>query len=88
MQGAWFVNGVPAGSVAARESYAAPIRPQRPWRFMRLVHAFCLNLTSFIHSLLKHVFFQDKTMRFLYYVDSAMKIPMRSGIEDLPERSA
>ncbi|KAG9119247.1 hypothetical protein FRC07_005801 [Ceratobasidium sp. 392] len=25
-------------------------------------------------------------MRFLYYVDSAMKIPMRSGIEDLPER--
>ncbi|KAF8605927.1 hypothetical protein BDV93DRAFT_543115 [Ceratobasidium sp. AG-I] len=64
MQGAWFVNGVPASSVGARESYAAPIRPQRPWRFMRL----------------------DKTMRYLYYVDSAMKIPMRSGIEDLPER--
>lgn len=64
MQGAWFVNGVPAGSVAARESYTAPMRPQRPWRFMRL----------------------DKTMRYLYYVDSAMKIPMRSGIEDLPER--
>lgn len=37
MQGAWFVNGVPAGSIGARESYAAPIRPQRPWRFMRLV---------------------------------------------------
>ncbi|KAG8735510.1 hypothetical protein FRC10_010425 [Ceratobasidium sp. 414] len=64
MQGAWFVNGVPAGSAAARESYSAPTRPQRPWRFMRL----------------------DKTMRYLYYVDSAMKIPMRSGIEDLPER--
>lgn len=27
-------------------------------------------------------------MRYLYYLDSAMKIPMRSGIEDLPERSA
>ncbi|KAG9094576.1 hypothetical protein FRC06_010676, partial [Ceratobasidium sp. 370] len=64
MQGAWFVNGVPAGSAAARESYSAPTRPQRPWRFMRL----------------------DKTMRYLYYVDSAMKVPMRSGIEDLPER--
>ncbi|QRV88985.1 engulfment and cell motility-like protein [Ceratobasidium sp. AG-Ba] len=64
MQGAWFVNGVPAGSVAARESYSTPTRPQRPWRFMRL----------------------DKTMRYLYYIDSAMKIPMRGGIEDLPER--
>ncbi|KAG8693718.1 hypothetical protein FRC09_010339 [Ceratobasidium sp. 395] len=64
MQGAWFVNGVLAGSPGARESYSAPIRPQRPWRFMRL----------------------DKTMRYLYYVDSTMKIPMRSGIEDLPER--
>lgn len=64
MQGAWFVNGVPAGSVAARESYSAPTRPQRPWRFMRL----------------------DKTMRYIYYLDSTMKIPMRGGIEDLPER--
>jgi hypothetical protein len=26
-------------------------------------------------------------MRFIYYLDSAMKIPMRGGIEDLPERS-
>ncbi|CAE6401890.1 unnamed protein product [Rhizoctonia solani] len=64
MQGAWFVNGVPANSPSARESYSAPVRPQRPWRFMRL----------------------DKTMRFIYYLDSAMKIPMRGGIEDLPER--
>ncbi|KAH7335159.1 ELMO/CED-12 family-domain-containing protein [Rhizoctonia solani] len=64
MQGAWFVNGVPASSPSARESYSAPTRPQRPWRFMRL----------------------DKTMRFIYYLDSTMKIPMRSGIEDLPER--
>ncbi|CAE6447089.1 unnamed protein product [Rhizoctonia solani] len=64
MQGAWFVNGVPAGSPSSRESYSAPIRPQRPWRFMRL----------------------DKTMRFIYYLDSTMKIPMRGGIEDLPER--
>ncbi|CAE6446412.1 unnamed protein product [Rhizoctonia solani] len=64
MQGAWFVNGVPASSPSSRESYSAPIRPQRPWRFMRL----------------------DKTMRFIYYLDSTMKIPMRGGIEDLPER--
>ncbi|GAB1518161.1 hypothetical protein RhiTH_001220 [Rhizoctonia solani] len=64
MQGAWFVNGIPASSPSARESYSAPIRPQRPWRFMRL----------------------DKTMRFIYYLDSAMKIPIRGGIEDLPER--
>ncbi|CAE6413156.1 unnamed protein product [Rhizoctonia solani] len=64
MQGAWFVNGVLAGSPSARESYSAPTRPQRPWRFMRL----------------------DKTMRFIYYLDSTMKIPMRGGIEDLPER--
>ncbi|CAE6428889.1 unnamed protein product [Rhizoctonia solani] len=64
MQGAWFVNGVPASSPSARESYSAPTRPQRPWRFMRL----------------------DKTMRFIYYLDSTMKIPMRGGIEDLPER--
>ncbi|CAE6382093.1 unnamed protein product [Rhizoctonia solani] len=64
MQGAWFVNGVPASSPSARESYSAPVRPQRPWRFMRL----------------------DKTMRFIYYLDSTMKIPMRGGIEDLPER--
>ncbi|CUA68886.1 hypothetical protein RSOLAG22IIIB_08133 [Rhizoctonia solani] len=64
MQGAWFVNGVPAVSPSSRESYSAPTRPQRPWRFMRL----------------------DKTMRFIYYLDSTMKIPMRGGIEDLPER--
>ncbi|KAJ1306927.1 hypothetical protein OPQ81_007910 [Rhizoctonia solani] len=28
----------------------------------------------------------DKTMRFIYYLDSTMKIPIRGGIEDLPER--
>lgn len=26
-------------------------------------------------------------MRYLHYVDSAVKVPIRSGLEDLPEKS-
>ncbi|KAF7308572.1 ELMO domain-containing protein [Mycena chlorophos] len=59
MQGAWFINALPANSTAA-----SPRRPNRPWRFMRL----------------------DPGMKYLHYVDSAMKFAVRSGLEDLPER--
>jgi engulfment and cell motility protein 1 len=30
--------------------------------------------------------FQDTGMKYLHYVDSAIKFPVRSGLEDLPER--
>ncbi len=29
---------------------------------------------------------QDNSLKHLYYVDSAMKFPVRNGLEDLPER--
>lgn len=59
LQGAWFVNAVPAGT--PRDSMR---RPARPWRFLRL----------------------DNALKYLHYVDSAVKFPVRAGLEDLPER--
>ena len=32
------------------------------------------------------IFFQDTGKKYLHYVDSAVKFPVRSGLEDLPER--
>lgn len=31
-------------------------------------------------------YFQDTGLKYLHYVDSAIKFPVRSGLEDLPER--
>ncbi|KAG2011760.1 hypothetical protein CC2G_011842 [Coprinopsis cinerea AmutBmut pab1-1] len=59
LQGAWFVNAVPAGT--PREAMR---KPARPWRFMRL----------------------DNALKYLHYVDSAVKFPVRNGLEDLPDR--
>lgn len=61
LQGAWFVNAIPAEALATRNHNR---KPHRPWRFMRL----------------------DNTHKFLHYVDSAVKFPVRNGLEDLPDR--
>lgn len=59
-------------------------RPNRPWRFMRLVSLFFFYAWAFFCSL-DH-FYKDPGMKYLHYVDSTAKFPVRNGLEDLPER--
>jgi engulfment/cell motility protein 1 len=75
LQGAWFLNAVPVS--------APTRRPARPWRFMRLVRI----RTSFsLISPNSTRYAQDNSLKHLHYVDSQSKFPVRSGLEDLPER--
>ncbi|KAG6897431.1 hypothetical protein C0992_001592 [Termitomyces sp. T32_za158] len=78
LQGAWFVNALPQSS--PREPAR---RPGRPWRFMRLVNFFCVRMELKVYVLGSY---QDTGLKYLHYVDSAIKFPVRSGLEDLPER--
>jgi engulfment/cell motility protein 1 len=39
-----------------------------------------ISIVSFLFA------FQDASKKYLHYVDSAVKFPVRSGLEDLPER--
>lgn len=46
-----------------------------------------IGMSNPIHWTISDIRFQDKGMRYLHYVDSVVKIPIRPGLEDLPERS-
>jgi hypothetical protein len=50
---------------------------------MRLVGRSESEYSSF---LTPPIFLQDNGLKYLHYVDSASKFPVRSGLEDLPER--
>lgn len=78
LHGAWFVNALPQSSPIPRE---AARRPSRPWRFLRLVCGIVIALPT--SSSLRS---QDNGQKYLHYVDSAAKFPVRNGLEDLPER--
>ena len=77
--GAWFVNGIPLSS-SQQSTGGTPRKPNRPWRYMRFVSpgssVETRNLTCY----------QDRNMRYIHYVDSGTKFPVRSGSEDLPDK--
>ena len=79
LQGPWFVNGIPLSS--PQQSTGAVLRkPNRPWRYMRLVS----HDPSF--ALLNLICKQARNMRYIHYVVSGSKFPVRSGNEDLPDK--
>jgi engulfment/cell motility protein 1 len=83
LQGAWFVNAIPMSSPVPRDTVR---RPLRPWRFMRLVSqpsSFTFQGWSETETPARK---QDNGLKYLHYIDSAVKFPVRSGLEDLPER--
>ena len=51
-------------------------------------HAFGKHYFSTIRSYFIHIspYLQDKSQKYIHYVDSAVKFPIRAGLEDLPER--
>ena len=82
LEGAWFMNGIPLATTVPRDTLK---RPTRPWRFLRLVREPC-SPSSLSHFCSLHASFQDAGLKYLHYVDSAVKFPVRKGLEDLPER--
>jgi len=79
LQGAWFVNGIPLSS-PQQSTGGTPRKPNRPWRYMRLVS---LDSSVETHDL---TYWQDRNMRYIHYVDSVAKFPVRLGNEDLPDK--
>lgn len=71
------MNAIPLTTGDRREGTR---RPARPWRFLRLV---CCRSNS-RNRILRHT--QDTGLKYMHYVDSPMKFPVRAGSEDLPER--
>ena len=73
------MNGIPLASAVPRDTMKPPTRP---WRFLRLVCPSQCSICPPSH--LTHP--QDAGFKWLHYVDSAEKFPVRKGLEDLPER--
>lgn len=72
------MNAIPLSTATPRDTIR---RPTRPWRFLRLVRGIHPYYTE-AHLMIS----QDNGLKYLHYVDSTAKFPVRKGLEDLPER--